>query len=107
MYASTQQSRSHWTAADFIYQGYYNSCEPDWTLVSVLVITGILIVALTTIALFRAAPNLHQKVTSFVERGNQWYSFFWAASFVALVCSTILLLCEFGPLTNLYTSTTR
>ena len=94
VYASTQQTRSHWTAADFIYQGYYHSCESDWTLVSVLFGTSILIVALTTIALLRAAPKDYQKVTLFVERGNQWYSFFWAACFVALVCSTILLLCE-------------
>ena len=54
-------------------------------------------VALTTIALVKAAPNLYQKVASNVERGNQWYSFFWAASFIASLCNIALLFGELLP----------
>ena len=91
MYASTQRSRSSWNAADLQYQGYYNSCDSDWTLVLVLFSTAVLIVALTTIALFKATPKIYQKVASNVERGNQWYSFFWAASFMASLCNFVLV----------------
>ena len=42
-----------------------------------------------------AAPKLYQKLTSNVEKGNnQWYSFFWAASFMASLCIVAVLLCE-------------
>ena len=44
-----------------------------------------LTVALTTIALIKAVPKFYHKVASHIERGNQWYSFFWAASFMASV----------------------
>ena len=91
MYASTQRSRSSWNAADLQYQGYYNSCDSDWTLVLVLFSTAVLIVALTTIALFKATPKIYRKVASNVERGNQWYSFFWAASFMASLCNFVLV----------------
>ena len=61
-----------------MYKGY--NCVPDMavTLISTVVLT----VALTTIALIMVAPKLYQKVTARVERGNHWYSFFWAASFI-------------------------
>ena len=97
VYASTQRSRSSWNAADLKYQGYYNSCDSDWTLVLVLVSTAILIVALTTIALFKTAPKIYRKVALHVKRGNQWYSFFWAASIMASFCNFALLLCEVVP----------
>ena len=87
VYASTQQSRSSWNAADLKYQGYYNSCDSDWTLVPVLVTTAVLIVALTTIALSKATPKIYQKVALHVKRGNQWYSFFWVASFMKSLCN--------------------
>ena len=45
-----------------------------------LVIFTVLIVALTALVLIKAAPKLYWKV---IERGNQWYSFFWAVSFIA------------------------
>ena len=95
MYASTQRSRSSWTAADFKYQGY--SCESTYSVVvllAVLISIDMLTVLLTTIALVRAVPKFYWKVASHVERGNQWYSFFWAASFVASVCSIALWACE-------------
>ena len=38
-----------------------------------------------------AAPKLYQKVASNVEKGNQWYSFFWAASFMASLCIIAVL----------------
>ena len=41
-----------------------------------------------------AAPKLYQKVASNVEKGNQWYSFFWAASFMASLCIIAVLVCE-------------
>ena len=84
MYASTQQSRSSWTAADLQYKGY--SCESthDTTLVHMLVTFTVLIVVLTTLVLIKASPKLYQKV---IERGNQWYPFFWAASFMASFCN--------------------
>ena len=92
VYASTRWSHS----ADIIkYKGY--NCVPymtspdvpvpDATVANLLISTVVLTVALTTIALIRVAPKLYQKVTSHVERGNQWYSFFWAASFIASVCN--------------------
>ena len=57
----------------------------------VLFSTAVLIVALTTITLFKATPKIYQKVASNVERGNQWYSFFWAASFMASLCNFVLV----------------
>ena len=53
-----------------------------------LVSIDVLIVALTTIALIKVAPKVYQNITS---HGNQNYSFFWAASFVASVCNIALL----------------
>ena len=91
VYASTRWSHS----ADLTYKGYNCSPDvtapdetaPDTTVTNLLFSTVVLTVALTTIALFRVAPKLYQKVTSRVERGNQWYSFFWAASFIASLCN--------------------
>ena len=102
MYASTQRSRSSWNVEDLKYQGYYNSCDSDWTLVPVLVTTAVLIVALTTITLFKATPKIYRKVALRVKRGNQWYSFFWAASFMASLCNFALLLCEVVPGMNFW-----
>ena len=53
-----------------------------------LVSITVLIVALTALALIKVAPKLYRKV---IERGNQWYSFFWAASFMASLCNFALL----------------
>ena len=46
------------------------------------------------IALIIAAPKLYRKITSRVERGNQWYSFFWAASFITSLCNIAVVSCE-------------
>ena len=59
-----------------------------------LVIITVLTVTLTTITLVAAAPQFYSKLASHIERGNQWYAFFWATSFIALVCSIALLVCE-------------
>ena len=80
MYASRRWSHS----ADLKYKGY--NCEPDVTITNLLISTLVLTVALTMIALIIAAPKLYRKITSRVERGNQWYSFFWAASFITSLC---------------------
>ena len=98
MYASTHLSHS----ADLTYKGY--NCTPyatapdvpvpDETVTNLLISTVVLTVALTTIALFRVAPKLYRKVTSRVESGNQWYSFFWAASFIASLCNIAVVLSE-------------
>ena len=95
MYASTQWSHSFWTAADFKYQGYGNNCGSDRTLEGFLIGISVLAVVLTTIVLIRAAPKLYQKIALNVKRGNQWYSFFWAASFMASLCNFALLAVEF------------
>ena len=88
MYAST---RSH--SADLQYKGY--NCEPDVTVIKLLIITLVLTVALTTVAVIRVAPKLYQKITSRVaEGGNQWYSFFWAASFITSLCNIVVVSCE-------------
>ena len=79
VYASTQWSHS----ADLTYKGYNCVSESDASVTNLLITTVVLTVALTTIALIWMAPKLYQKVTTRVERGNQWYSFFWAASFIA------------------------
>ena len=97
MYASTQQSRSSWTAADFKYKGY--SCESTNNLVitPVLISIYVLTVALTTITLIKVTPKLYKKLASHIDSGNQSYkvySFFWASSFVASVCNITLLLFE-------------
>ena len=44
----------------------------------------VMVVVLTTLALIKVAPKLYQKV---IERTNQWYSFFWAASFMVSLCN--------------------
>ena len=94
MYASTQRSRSHWTAADFKYEGY--TCNSDSTLGGLVVSIAILTVVLTTLALIKAAPKfyekLYTKIGPTVNRNEHWYSFFWAASFVATLCNIYALL---------------
>ena len=94
VYASTRRSRSQWTAADFKYKGYI--CEPDSTLGNLFISIAILTVALTTLALIKAAPKLYEKlymrIGSTVNRNERWYSFFWAASFVATVYNIYVLL---------------
>ena len=93
MYASTQKSRSHWTAADFKYEGYI--CEFDSTLGALFVSIAILTVVLTTLALIKAAPKLYEKLCVRIgptdNRNEHWYSFFWAASFMATVCNIYAL----------------
>ena len=93
VYASTQKSRSQWTAADFKYEGYIS--EVDSTLGKLLVSIAILTVVLTTLALIKAAPKLYEKlymrIGPTVNRDDNWYSFFWAASFVATVCNIYAL----------------
>ena len=85
MYAST---RSH--SADLQYKGY--NCEHDVTVTNLLIITLVLTVALTTVAVIRVAPKLYWKITSRVaEGGNQWYSFFWAASFITSLCNLVVV----------------
>ena len=59
-----------------------------------LYVIVVLTVTLTIITLVAAAPKFYRKVASHIERGSQWYSFFWATSFIALVCSIALLLYE-------------
>ena len=39
-------------------------------------------------------PEWYRKATARVERGDQWYSFFWALSFVATLCNTAVITCE-------------
>ena len=94
MYASTQRSRSSWTAADLQYKGYSCGSTHDMELGRELVSITALVVVLTSLALIKVAPKLYWKVT---ERGNQWYSFFWAASFMASLCNFALLLGEVIP----------
>ena len=88
MYASTRLSHS----ADIKYKGY--NCELGMSVTNVLFITVVLTVALTTIALIWMVPKLYRKVTSRVERGNQWYSFFWAASFIASLWNMAVVIFE-------------
>jgi len=90
VYASTRWSHS----ANLQYKGY--NCEPDAIVTNLLISTSALTVALTTIALIMAAPKLYRKITSRVERGNQWYSFFWAASFITSFCNVLVVSCEAG-----------
>ena len=66
-----------------MYKGY--SCEFNPSLEALLISIAVLTVALTTIALIKSIPKFYHKVASHIERGNQWYSFFWAASFMASV----------------------
>ena len=94
MYASTKRSRLNWNAADFQYKGYSCGTAYDVTLQILLLIISILTVALTTIALTMAAPKLYQKVASNAEKDNQWYSFFWAASFMASLWIIAVLVWE-------------
>ena len=94
VYASTQRSRSSWSAGDLKYKGYSCGTAHDVTLQLLLLSISVLTVALTTIALTMAAPKLYQKVASNAEKANQLYSFFWAASFMASLCIIAVLLCE-------------
>ena len=90
MYASTRLSHS----ADLQYKGY--NSEPDVAVTNLLISTLVLTVALTTVAVIMAAPKLYRKITSRVETGNQWYSFFWAASFITSLCNVAVVSCEEG-----------
>ena len=65
-----------------------------------LVIIAVLTVTLTTVTLVAAAPKFYSKLASHIERGNQCYAFFWATSFIALVCSIALLVCELVNITG-------
>ena len=110
VYASTQRSRSSWTAADFKYKGYrcefiYNFVRHNAVTIAVLISISVLTVALTTIALIKFTPKLYKKLASHNESGNQSYkvySFFWASSFVAAVCNIALLFFESIPVYKFY-----
>ena len=88
MYASTQKDH----LAHLKYKGH--SCVNDVTVANLLISAAVLTVALTTIVVIMGTSKHYRKITSRVERGNQWYSFFWAANFIALLCNIVVVSCE-------------
>ena len=88
VYASTQKGH----LAHLKYKGH--SCVNDVTVATLFISAAVLIVALTNIVVIMVAPKLYQTVKSHVERDNQWYSFFWAAGFIASLCNLAVVSCE-------------
>ena len=93
MYASAQGVQSDWTVLDYQHKGYSNG-DNDIILKAapfLLIAVDFFLLILVTTILIKVAPKLYQGIASQTHRGNQYYSFFWAAVLVASVYNILIL----------------
>ena len=94
VYARAFNVRESWSQQDYQYKGYsigvYGVLSFNVVLYSIYLIVFVLI----TMLLVRLVPEWYRKATARVERGDQWYSYFWALSFVATLCNAAVITCE-------------
>ena len=95
VYARAFTVRESWSQQDYQYKGY--STVVDGVLYNfhaVLYSIYFTVFVLTTKLLVRLGPEWYRKATARVERGDQWYSYFWALSFVATLCNAAVITYE-------------
>ena len=93
MYARAQGNHSKWTVSDYQHKGYGKHISGSITEQQLLLLAlYILLLTLITTILIKMAPKLYQGIASQTHRGNQYYSFFWAAVLVASIYNTLVLI---------------
>ena len=92
VYARALTVRESWSERDYKYKGY--SASRAFEVLIFLYSIYFAVFGLITILLVHLVPEWYRKATARVERGDQWYSFFWALSFVASLCNTAVIICE-------------
>ena len=93
VYASTLSVRESWSQQDYQNKGYIITNEYKNPVIVYTMYSTVL--GLITALLVFLLPEWYRKATIQVERGDQWYSFFWALSFVATLCNAAVIICEF------------
>ena len=101
MYARALDVRKNWSEQDYQYKGY--SSQTDYIfyptgfsrLPIILHSIYFTLIGLITLLLVYLVPEWYRKATARMVRGNQWYSFFWALSFVATSCNAAVITYEF------------
>ena len=96
MYASALDVRKKWNTQDYQYKGYSATDRYYFPFgVSNLFYSIYLaLIGLSILLFIYLVPEWYRKATAKMEKGNQWYSFFWALSFVATLCNTAVIACE-------------
>ena len=91
VYARAFTVRECWGQQDYQYKGYSST---GYSFHALLYSIYCVVLGLITMLLVHLGPEWYRKATARVERGDQWYSFFWALSFVATLCNTAVIACE-------------
>ena len=100
VYARALTVRESWSQQDYQYKGYsrillvYMFEIVEFGSHKLLYSIYYIIIGLITMLLVHLGPEWYRKATARVERGDQWYSFFWALSFVASLCNAAVITCE-------------
>ena len=100
VYARALDVRKNWSTQDYQYKGYYGDyffyLNTDLDVPSIYLYSIYLaLIGLTILLFIYLGPEWYGKATARMEKGNQWYSFFWALSFVATLCNIAVITCEF------------
>ena len=91
VYARALTIYESWSAQDYQYKGYSAKINDGTPIILYIYLA---LITLTTLLLVYLVPEWYRKTTARMEKGNQWYSFFWALSFVATLCNTAVIACE-------------
>ena len=98
VYARALDVRESWGQQDYQYKGYSTLSSLPFSFTSFfstfLYSIYLSVVGFITMLLVHLVPEWYRKATARVERGDQWYSFFWALSFVASLCNAAVIACE-------------
>ena len=98
VYARALNVRESWSQQDYQYKGYSASAShfPGFASLSPTSLYSIYfsVVGFIMMLFVHLVPEWYRKATARVERGDQWYSFFWALSFVATLCNTAVIAYE-------------
>ena len=95
-YARALDVRKNWSQQDYQYKGYTAYIDNSvFSVRPIVYFIYLALIALITLLLVYLVPEWYGKATARVARGNQWYSFFWALSFVATLCNIAVIACEF------------
>ena len=92
VYARALTVRESWSERDYKYKGY--SATRAFEVLIFLYSIYFAVFGLITILLVHVVPEWYGNTTARVERGKQWYSFFWALFFVAFLCNAAVITCE-------------
>ena len=99
-YARALDVRKNWSTQDYQYKGYYGDYGFYFStnVPSIyLYFTYLALIGLTMLLFIYLVPEWYRKATARMEKGNQWYLFFWALSFVATLSNIAVIACVFYP----------